>query len=144
MNVGKLFEREIRQFLEKHSVLLVRQYDILGERFSSKKVFDFVALSPDGYFIGVEAKATRQGKWDFIQIKPHQREALTTVAYTEHGESFLALNFRGKKTPGRAWYIPWGLWLAFEEQWPRKSIKLEEAIEQFTEFELRRITRGWE
>lgn len=142
--VGKLFEKEIRQLLERENVLLIKQYDILGERFCHRKVFDFAALSPEGHFVGVEAKATKQDRWDFSQIKPHQRENLTRVAKTEHGRAYLALNFREEKQPGKAWLISWKWWIEnFEKKWGKKSIRREEAVKEFRDFELARITNGW-
>lgn len=142
-NVGKIFEGEVRAFLECNYALVGREPDVMGKRFVLPKNFDFYACSRDGRFVGVEAKATRAKVFGFNRLKAHQREALTTIA-DAGGQAFLALNMRGGNVPGHAWFIPWGWFLDFSQLWRKKSIRLDEAVREFAGFELRRITGGWE
>lgn len=139
------FQKEIHEMLMRDQALAARQHDVVGERFTLKKVADHFACSPEGTFLLIESKATRSNLFQFARIKKHQRENLTTVSNTKHGNAYLALNMRGKRNPGKAWLIPWSWWIDFEKLWTekKKSIRLDET-EPFDRFELRRITGGWE
>jgi len=137
------FESEIGKMLSGMYPFVHRIMDVMGKRFISKKPADFVACDWNGTFIILEAKSTRTGMFEFVKIPSHQREALTTIANTKHGTAVLALNLRGKRNPGKAWMIPWDFWSSWEKLWPKKSIRLDEAVEQFGRFELKRITGGW-
>ena len=130
--------------LTRDQALAARQHDVVGERFTLKKVADHFACSPEGAFILVESKATRANVFQFARIKEHQGKSLTTVSNTKYGKAYLALNFRDVKGPGRAWLIPWGWLEIFISQWSKKSIRKAEAEEEFWKFELERITGGWE
>lgn len=139
------FEREIREFLEKRYEFTHRILDVIGKRFIKKKPADFVACNQMGFFVLVEAKSSRAAdRFNFVEIKDHQRKALTTISNTKHGLAFLALNLRGRGNPGQAWMIPWNWWIQWERSWLKKSITRSEAITEFWKFELRRISGGWE
>lgn len=144
MNVGKIFENEIRKLLERENLLVIHQTDIVGKRFTIKKEFDFAVCDPNGFFCAVEAKATRTGVFQFSNIKKHQRENLTAVNQATYSKSFLALNLREKRGPGEAYLIPWGWWANFEKVWSKKSVRRSEAAGTFWRWELRRIIGGWE
>lgn len=143
-NVGKIFESEMKKFLERENLLIIHQTDIVGKRFTIRKEFDFVVCDPNGFFFAVEAKATRAKVFEFCRLKIHQRESLSIIANTRAGEAFLALNFRGAKSSGQAYFVPWNCWCAFEEKWHKKSIRDHEAMHVFGAFALTRITGGWE
>lgn len=136
------FESEIGRMLEQMYPLIDRSPDTTGRRFTVKKKFDWFGMTQDGYFVAVECKATRTGTLPFSRIPKHQREALSLVD-ERSDEAYLALNFRDKKGPGQAWLIPWGYWLVMEERWPKKSIRREEAMNEFWKFSLERVTGGW-
>lgn len=138
------FQKEIHEMLVRDNALADRQHDVIGERFTLKKVADHFTCSWEGFFILVESKATRTNVFQFARIKKHQRENLTVVSNTEHGQAYLALNFRDTRGPGKAWLIPWKWWLNWEGCWPKKSINKSEALEEFWKFELDRISGGWE
>lgn len=145
-NVGKIFEKELKKFLERENLLVIHQVDVLGKRFTIRKEFDFVVCNSDRLFFAIEAKATRADVFSFANIKEHQRENLTVVDNTQYGRGYLALNMRGRRSPGNAWLIPWGFWASWEKLWRgrKKSIRLDEAIVQFRMFALERVTGGWE
>lgn len=138
------FESEIGEMLEAMYPLADKQYDVIGRRFTSRKLADAIAMTEEGFFVLIECKATRKGVLPFARIKDHQRKNLSIVASTKHGVAQLALNFRELRAPGRAYLIPWGFWTSWEDLWLKKSIRADEAIECFGLFELRRITGGWE
>jgi hypothetical protein len=137
------FEREIRNLSKQKYPLVIRLPDVQGERYTEKKPCDFVAMNKHGNFIAVEAKAGRTDVFQFSQIPGHQRETLSVVAGTEYGKAYLPLNLRTDHGPGNAWWLPWRAWLEFEEKWHKKSIRREELLELFREYELVRITGGW-
>ena len=137
------FETEIRRMLERMYPLVVRPVDVRGERFTVQKKADFFCMDGRGCFVVVECKATRSGIFAFSKIPEHQRDTLNQVTSTQHGKAYLALNLRGPKGPGGAWLIPWVWWCGFETKWPKKSIRLDEAIEHFSQWELLRIPAGW-
>lgn len=142
---SSIFEREIRKFLETQSCLVVHQIDLRGPRFIIKKTVDYVCCYKDGTFGAIEVKQTKTDSFAFSRIKPHQAAALSLVAGTKHGKAFLALNFRDVKGPGIAFLIPWDYWCDdFAKLWHKKSIQKREAITQFHEFRLMRITGGWD
>lgn len=139
------FQKEVHEMLVRDHALAARQHDVVGKRFTLKKVADHFACSPEGFFVLIESKATRTNVFQFARIKEHQRENLSSVASTEHGRAYLALNFREEKRPGHAWLIPWDYWRDdFERLWHKKSIRLKEAVTMFRMFELTRITGGWD
>jgi len=146
-NVGKLFETEIRKFLET-KYFAIRLPDILiqapDRKVTTRKPFDFCGCDLEGRFIAVECKATRADTFSFSRIEDHQAEALGWVADTENGKAYLALNFRNVNSPGHAWLISWKWWLDWESCWPKKSINKSEALEEFWKFELDRISGSWE
>lgn len=137
------FQKEIHEMLTRDQALAARQHDVVGERFTLKKVADHFACSPEGFFVLVESKATRTNVFQFARLKNHQRESLTAVSNTEHGKAFLALNFRDAKGPGQAYLIPWNWFTHFCSTWLKKSIRRREAEEEFWEHALRRKTGGW-
>ena len=147
-NIGKLFESEIKGYLESECVVAIRLPDILlqvrGKRVTTKKPFDHCGCDPRGFFIAIECKATRKDIFSFSRIEDHQAEALALVAGTEHGRAYLALNFREQKSPGQAYLIPWNWFMDFLFKWPKRSIRRNEAKKEFREFALIRKTGGWE
>jgi len=146
-HLGKIFEGEIKRFLESKYKLAIRLPDILiqtdDKKVTTKKPFDFCACDSAGRFVAVECKATRSSTFSFNRVEDHQAEALGLIANTEWGKSYLALNFRGEKQPGYAHLIPWQKWLRFKSGWHKKSVRREELRETFWEFELIRIAGGW-
>ena len=143
-NVGKLFEAETRAFLEGECMVAIRLPDILIHGVTTRKPFDFCGCDSEGYFVAIECKATRKKVFSFSRIEDHQAEALSLVASTEHGKAYLALNFRDERGPGQAYLISWGWLEIFLSSWSKKSIRRAEALTQFQEFRLTRITGGWE
>lgn len=138
-----IFEREVGKFLETQCCLVVHQVDLRGPRFTIRKTVDYVCCYEDGTFWAIEVKQTKTDSFAFARIQEHQREALSLVASTEYGKTYLALNFREQRSPGQAYLIPWSQWLLFEGAWLKKSIRREEAKTIFQEFKLRRKTGGW-
>lgn len=137
------FETEIKKQMERLFPLVYRPMDVRGDRFTKKKPADFFACGKSGRFVIVECKATRGARLAFSEIKDHQREALTAVESTPHGRSYLAVNFRDAKGPGRAWMIPWCVWICFEGGWHKKSVNRKEMPDLFATYELERITGSW-
>lgn len=136
------FERELYNlFKQKYPSLAIRLIDALT---NEKKPCDFICCKEDGGIVLVEAKADRADVFQFREIPAHQRQALTKIANTEHGQAFLAVNLRTTRGPGHSWLIPWGAWKTLEKNWHKKSVRREELIEHFSEYELIRITGGWE
>ena len=142
-NVGKLFEGEIKAYLESECAVAIRLPDILIHGVTTKKPFDHCGCDLEGRFSAIECKATRKDIFSFSRIEDHQAEALSLVAGTEYGRAYLALNFREQKSPGQAYLIPWNWFTDFVFGWSKKSIQKREAINQFQEFRLMRITGGW-
>lgn len=139
---SSIFEREIGKFLETQCCLVIHQIDLRGPKFTIRKTVDYVCCHNDGSFWAVEVKQTKTDSFTFARIKSHQCAALTEVSETEHGQSFLALNFRSPGV-GSAYLIPWDYWCDFENEWSKKSVRRVEAEEEFWKFELERITSGW-
>lgn len=137
------FEREIGDMLRQIYPLVGRCPDVRGQRYTSPKRFDYWSCDGAGIFTADECKATRLHVFEFSKIPAHQREALTTVIEAG-GLAYLDLNLRGKRDPGLAWRIPWNQWLRFEKGWHKKSVRASFLAGAFREFELYRITGGWE
>ncbi len=142
MNVGKLWEAEIRKTLEAMCPIVIREYDLRGDRFTKPKQYDFICCTGEGRFVAVEAKATRKSTFPFASVSARQAGSLLGAVQAK-GMVLLALNMRDEKGPGRAWLIPWSLWLRMEATRERKSIRREEVAEIFSDFELERVTGGW-
>ena len=134
------FEREIRNLSKQKYLLAIRLLDAIT---SEKKPCDFLAMNEKGGLVAIEAKARRGDVFKFSWVPAHQREALSMVANTKHGEAYLAVNLRTATGPGHSWMIPWETWLEFESGWHKKSARREELREYFNEYELIRITAGW-
>lgn len=136
------FEKEVGDMMRAVFPFAYHAIDIMGSRYTEKKPADYFACSNGGKFVIVEAKATRDNSLPFSKISKHQREALDVVDEAG-GHAFLAVNFRNRAGPGRAWLIPWYIWLDFEEEWHKKSINRDEMPRIFRHFELERIAGGW-
>jgi len=135
------FEKEIGDMARDVFPFVYHAIDMMGQRYTEPKPADYFACDNSGTFVLVEAKATRADRFPFSSIPSHQREALNTIH--KAGHAFLAINFRDAKGPGRAWLIPWYIWLDFEDEWPKKSINRTEMPGIFRHFELERVTGGW-
>jgi penicillin-binding protein-related factor A (putative recombinase) len=136
------FEKEIGDMAKDVFPFVYHAIDVMGPRFTEKKPADYFCCDNAGTFVIVEAKALRGDRLPFSDIPQHQRDALDTVQGAG-GYSFLAINFRDAKGPGRAWLIPWYIWLDFEDEWPKKSVNKIEMPNIFRHFELERVTGGW-
>lgn len=136
------FEKEIGDMARRVFPFVYHAVDVMGKRYTEPKPADYFACDNDGNFVLIEAKATRSISFPFSRISDHQRKALSVIQWSG-GQSFLAINFRDKNGPGRAWLVPWYAWLDFEDEWPKRSVNKIETPGIFRHFELERITGGW-
>lgn len=144
MNVGKLWETELKRLFESEYPIVYHPPDLRGKRFSIKKPCDFLCCGKEGEFVAIEAKATRQDTFELGKITQAQQEILETADSSWVGMAYLALNFRDEKGPGRAWLIPWWRWTDVIEELPRKSyITKDEVASSFQAWELERVKGGW-
>jgi len=137
------FERELRVLLESVCEFVYHPQDVRGRKFTVPKPCDFICAYK-GRLVVVEAKATRVGRFPLKGIPDHQRDTLATIAGSEMGSAWLALNLRAKRGPGQAWLVPWQWWLTMERGIGRKSVTPSIMDKWCKIWEMRRSGGRWD